>query len=123
MPPNLSARVVSFGLLLQLIFTAQALPAFAEEEDFTIVPGERIGVVKLGMNPEEVKVKMGNHDGAYVLPNGINVEYAIWKETDKITYTIKVFYDKQWRLIQVSEAAPKAITADDISIASSFSDV
>jgi hypothetical protein len=115
-------RYLTVALLL-LSLGIPALSAGAEEEDFTIVPGKRIGVVVLGMTPPEVKEKAGNHDGSYTLADGTKVEYSQWKETDKITYALRVFYDLQGRVIQIAEAAPKAVTADGISIASSFEDV
>jgi hypothetical protein len=110
--------------MLQLGVGVYALSAAAEEEeDFTIVPGQRMGVISLGMKPEQVKEKAGNHDDAYSLPGGIKAELSRWKETDKITYTIRVFYDPQGRVIQVAESAPKPATADGISLNSSLADV
>jgi hypothetical protein len=113
-------------LTVALLLLSLGIPAIslgAEEEDFTIVPGKRIGVVVLGMTPAEVKEKAGNHDDSYTLVDGTKVEYSQWKETDKITYALRVFYDLQGRVVQIAEAAPKAVTADGISTASSFEDV
>jgi hypothetical protein len=115
-------RYLTFALLI-LSLGVPALSVGSEEEDFTIVPGKRIGVVVLGMTPAEVKEKAGNHDGSYTLADGTKVEYSQWKETDKIIYPLRVFYDPQGRVIQVAEAAPRPVTADGISTASSFEDV
>jgi hypothetical protein len=109
--------------MLQLGVGVYALSAGAEEEDFTIVPGKKMGVISLGMKTDQVKEKAGNHDDAYTLPNGIKAELSRWKETDKITYTIRVFYDSQGRVIQIAESAPKPVTADGISLNSSLADV
>jgi len=108
----LSARFLSAALLLQLTFVAAAVSAFANKVDFTIISGERIGVVKLGMTPEEVRRVMGNHDGAYSLPDCVNVEYADWKissqPSEMVFCRIRIFYNKQKRVIQVSESTPRA---------------
>jgi hypothetical protein len=108
------------GLVYQAI---QTQPGWAEEEDHIIVPGTRIGVVKLGMTEVQVTSSMGKHDGAYSLPKGIKVEYAEWKEQGKASPIIKVFYDQSGKVAQVSCTAPLPATADGITIKSSLADV
>jgi hypothetical protein len=95
--------------------------ACAVDEDSLIVPGERVGVVKLGMRAAEVKRDMGNIDGTYELPSGVRLDFAQWKEPDK-TYKIRLFY-KGGKVVQVSESAPIPATADGISCRSTLGEV
>jgi hypothetical protein len=91
-------------------------------EDHWVVPGERVGVIVLGMTEKEVTTKAGNHDGVYALPGGINVEYSEWKEPDKVS-TLRMFYDQAGHVIQISAETWGVATKDGISTKSSLADV
>lgn len=105
-------------VLLGVLFPGNAS---AVEEDSLIVPGERVGVVKLGMKAPEVKRDMGNIDGTYKLSSGVRLDFAQWKEPDR-TYKIRLFY-KGGKVVQVSESAPAPATADGISCRSTLGEV
>ena len=92
------------------------------EDDTKIVPGLRIGPVVLGMTEKEVTQGLGNHDGIYDLSGGIKVEYSEWKEPGK-TSTIRVFYNKAGRVVQITAEAPGVATENGISIKSTLDEV
>src|SRR5262249_1200356 len=48
-------------------------------------------------------------------------DYSIWR--DKISSTIRVFYDKNTRLIQINSEAPLPATADGISLKSTLPEI
>lgn len=82
----------------------------------------RLGVAKLGLRKDKTLVVLGKHDGEYKLPTGEHVEFSEWKEPAKST-SIRVFYNRQGQVVQVSTNAPLAATADGASIKSPLNDV
>jgi hypothetical protein len=116
-----AACVTTLGL--NLGFTAIECSAASPGDDSTIRPGIGIGIVKLGMNRDQITRTLGKRDGKYSLPGNIKVEYSQWKDPDK-TMKIRVFFDEKGKVVQlVSEQAPVPTTQDGISIASTLADV
>jgi hypothetical protein len=103
------------------ITTAATQPSVAAEES-TIVPGVRIGAIKLGMKQSKVTAILGKNDGAYSQASGIKVTLHQWKDLDK-TSTIKAFFDPGDRVVQLASTAPLSFTADGVSLTSSLADV
>ncbi len=119
------ASLLYFSLAITACFThllVQPLPIKAEEEDHTIVPGTGVGIVKLGMQRDQIRKAIGKPDGVYSLPAGIAVDYSQWQDPN-ITYTIRIFYDPSGKAIQIAVRAPVPATADGISLKSSLTEV
>jgi len=91
-------------------------------DDSAVIPGTRIGVVKLGMNKAQVTKALGAIDGSYQVTNEIKVEFAEWKEP-ATTYTFRVFFDKSEKPMQFGCEAPIPSTPDGISLKSSLTEV
>ena len=116
--------MVLLALALAAISLA-ILPALAaDQDDSTIRPGIGLGIVKLGMDREQIVKTAGNIDGSYTLPTGTKVDFALWKEDPpKKSPTIRYFYDADGKVIQISESAPVPATAEGISCKSTLAEV
>ena len=110
--------VVAFVALLAL---SQVAPASAQNEDYTIAPGNHIGALKLGMKQGKITAIVGN-DGAYSLVSGIKVVLSQWKEPET-TWRVKIFYDSKDRAVQIASAIPQFATPEGISLGSTVADV
>lgn len=104
-----------------VFFAPSASAAGAADEDHTIRPGIGLGTMTLGMTKAQVRKISGNMDGKYTLSDGINVEYAEWRERPpKQNPNLRYFYDKTGKLIQINCTAPVPATAGGISCKSSM---
>jgi hypothetical protein len=100
----------------------QFVSAVGAKEENTIVPGNHIGAIKLGMKENKVTAILGKDDGAYSQASGIKVVLYQWNDLD-MTSTIKAFFDPGDRVVQLASTAPLSFTADGISLTSSLADV
>jgi hypothetical protein len=109
------------GIAAVVSLAPNLLPAFGAQ-DSTIVPGNRIGNIKLGMKQGKVTAILGKNDGAYSQASGIKVIMYQWNDLDK-TSTIKAYFDPGDRVVQLASTAPLSFTADGVSLTSSLADV
>ena len=119
---SLSIGLITISLLAVGLLLSQILPAGALEEENTIVAGNRVGLVKLGMKENKVKATLGKDEGAYSLHSGLKVVLYQWQNPDKLA-TMRVFYDRGDRVVQISATAPFAATTDGISLGSNLADI
>lgn len=115
---NVTMRTLLIGITSLFAFT----PAIALES-VLVTPGVGMGVAKLGMTQKKLKQVAGNFDVSYVLPSGVKVDRADWKDNGLTTVMLKVFYDKDGKAIQIATAASTAVTASGISKKSSVADI
>jgi len=114
---KVTKHILAFGGVLML-----AAPGHAET-NVLVTPGVGIGVAKLGMTEKKLRQVAGNFDASYVLPSGIKVDRADWKDKGLTTVMLKVFYDKDGKAIQIASAASTIVTTDGISKKSVVDDV
>jgi hypothetical protein len=93
------------------------------KESVLVTPGVGIGVVKLGMTQKKLKQVAGNFDVSYVLPSGVKVDRADWKDNGMTTVMLKVFYNKDGKAIQIATGASTAVTTGGISKKSRVDDI
>ncbi len=95
-----------------------------DQEDSTIRPGIGLGIVKLGMDKEQLKKTAGNIDGSYRLPSGVRVDFSEWKETPpKQSANMRFFFNTEGKIIQINSTAPVPVTADGINCKSTLAQV
>jgi hypothetical protein len=112
-----------FTLAAFVLLQPVAVSATSAEDDTTVVPGVGVGIVRLGMNREQITRTLGKRDGQYALPGKIKVEYSVWKDPNS-TPKFRVFFDEKGKAVQlVTEQAPVPKTKDGISIESTLKDV
>ncbi len=115
-------KVTMHTLLIAITSMVAVTPTFATDS-VLVTPGVGIGVVKLGMTQKKLKQVAGNFDASYVLPSGVKVDRADWKDNGLTTVMLKVFYDKDGKAIQIATAASTAVTADGINKKSSVDEI
>ncbi|CAN5640925.1 hypothetical protein BH10CYA1_BH10CYA1_13770 [soil metagenome] len=115
-------KVSMHTLILGIISLLAGAPSSAKES-VLVTPGVGIGVVKLGMTEKKLKQVAGNFDVSYVLPSGVKVDRADWKDNGLTTVMLKVFYDKGGKAIQIATAASTAVTTGGISKKSNVNDI
>jgi hypothetical protein len=117
-------RALSLAMAAAILCFA-ARPVMADDqEDSTIRPGIGLGIVKLGMDKDQLKKTAGNIDGSYSLPSGVRVDYSEWKETPpKQSSNMRFFYNAQGKIIQINSTAPVPATADGINCKSTLAQI
>lgn len=117
-------KVAVHTLLLGLGITSLlAVAPVIAKESVLVTPGVGMGVVKLGMTEKKLKQVAGNFDVSYVLPSGVKVDRADWKDNGLTTVMLKVFYDKNGKAIQIATAASTAVTTSGITKKSSVDQI
>ncbi|MBS1956394.1 MAG: hypothetical protein JST89_19565 [Cyanobacteria bacterium SZAS-4] len=115
-------KVTKHTLLLG-ITSLFAITQSIAADSVLVTPGVGMGVTKLGMTQKKLKQVAGNFDASYVLPSGIKVDRADWKDKGLTTVMLKVFYDRDGKAIQIATAASTAVTADGINKKSSVDEI
>lgn len=119
---NASIAFLSRTLAAIAVLAAACAPAaFANEDDHTIRPGTGVGDLRLGMTRPAVRKLLEHIDGSYKLPNGQNVDYAVWH--DKGDQFIRMVYDNKNKLVQINSEMPIPATANGVSLKSTLADV
>lgn len=106
--------IVASGLTLLFVATAAA-------QDYDIMPGSRVGKIKIGMSRQAVYTALGNPTGTYTLrARGYKGEY--WFSSDNSS-TLRVFYDPAGRVYQVSVTSSRFSTPERLTTQSSITDI
>ncbi len=100
-----------------------AVTATIAKDSVLVTPGVGVGVVKLGMTQKKLKQVAGNFDVSYVLPSGLKVDRADWKDNGLTTVMLKIFYDKDGKAIQIATAGSTAVTTGGITKKSSVKEI
>jgi hypothetical protein len=115
-------KVTMHPWLLGITSLIVVAPSIAKES-VLVTPGVGIGIVKLGMTAKKLKQVAGNFDVTYVLPSGVKVDRADWKDNGMTTVMLKVFYDKDGKAVQIATAASTAVTTRGITTKSNVDDI
>src|SRR5271170_2000927 len=108
-------QYLSLGVAMVMASIAGTeLPSSASGGVWRVVPGARMGDVKLGMKIADAEGILGQAYSFYETPSGTKVRYSRLKDGNP-NFTIKVFY-RHGRVVQVSCDAPKAVTTSGISV-------
>jgi hypothetical protein len=109
-------RLNVMACLVLLLFCAQAAG-----KDGGITPGRKIGRIEIGMTRQIVHGKLGRPSGTYkLLGRGYKGDY--WHSQDNEN-TLRVFYDRNDRVYQISATSPGFNTSEGISTRSSLAEV
>lgn len=93
----------------------------APAQDYDVVPGQRIGAIRIGMERPTVLNKLGQPSGTYPLPGrGHRGDY--WLSSDN-SNTLRVFYDGAGRVYQISVTSPRFTTPEGLNSRSGLAGV
>lgn len=109
-------RLVAKTCLVLLLFCVQATA-----QQYSIVPGRSIGLIEIGMSRQTVHSKLGSPSGTYSLPGrGYRGDY--WFSRDN-SNTLRIFYDKNGRVYQISATSASFSMPEGITTNSSLDEV
>lgn len=104
------------GCCLALLFAWSA-----SAQEYEVVPGQRIGLIEIGMNRRAVHNKLGQPSGTYRL-RGRRLRGDYWLSSDN-SNTLRVFYNAAARVSQISVTSPRFTTPEGLNSRSSLAEV
>lgn len=108
-------------MILKACFLLILLAVQIAGQENSIAPGRKIGKVEIGMSRPMVHKNLGTPSGTYDLPGrGNKGEY--WFSQDN-SNTLRVFYNRNGRVYQISATSPRFATPEGLSANSSLAEV
>jgi hypothetical protein len=109
-------RLIAKTWLVLLLICVQATA-----QQYGIIPGRSIGLIEIGMSRQTVHSKLGRPSGTYNLPGrGYRGDY--WFSRDN-SNTLRIFYDRNGRVYQISATSISFSTPEGITTSSSLVEV
>ncbi len=110
------SRVVAV-FLWACCLTLLSVASVKAQGEYEIVPGQRIGLIEMGMNRQAVHSKLGQPTGTYNLPGRGRGDY--WISSDN-SNTLRVYYTSAGRVYQISVTSPRFTTPEGFNSSSSL---